>query len=81
MKVLATVMFFAALPVQAQPLERYPRPEPKAQKKDDLKQRCADALARIGRLHAERRASGDKGRNIPEIERLGRFVDTQCPPG
>jgi hypothetical protein len=74
-------MLLAVLTAHAQPLERYPRPEPKAQKKDDLKQRCADALARIGRLHAERRGSRDQNRNIPEIERLGRFVDTQCPPG
>lgn len=75
---LAAALAFEA---SAQSLERYPQRQPQAQpKKDDLKKKCHDARVRIGRLHGERRASGDKGRNIPEIERLGRFVDTQCPP-
>lgn len=73
-------MLLGALAAHAQSLERYPRPEPTAQKKDDLARQCADARSRIGQLHAERRASRDKTRNIPEIERLGRFVDTRCPP-
>lgn len=54
--------------------------EKKKQRDAQLRKDCASARARIGRLHAERRTSADKNRHIPEIERLGRFVDTQCPP-
>jgi hypothetical protein len=83
MKRLACLMPIAAvltMEANAQTLERYPRKEPKVQKTANLDKECADARARIGRLHAERRGARDSQRNIPEIDRLGRFVDTRCPP-